>query len=203
MLVHPSRTLGILIPFSEGFAAYFPKVYAHLTDNLYKLRDNQSHIRLPFPGHSAYPTIAVNFGPQTVTLDHTDCSNAPGVPCAITALGNYDADKGGQLYLWDFQIIVRFPPGSTILISSACMRHGNIPISRGERRYSVTQYVPGGLLRWVRYGCRSAKGLSEAQRRRMDGGHEARVDEVLGRLSKVADLESDRAFLIEKEKEWV
>lgn len=192
-----------LIPFPEGLAAYFPKVYAHLADTLHVLQADQPDTHLPFPRHSVYPTIAVNFGPQTITLDHTDCSNAPGLPCAITALGDYDPDGGGQLYLWDFQIIIRFPPGATILISSACMRHGNTPISPNERRYSVTQYVPGGLLRWVRYGCRSAKGLSEAQRNRMDGGHEARVEEILGRLSRVADLEADRTFLIAKEKEWI
>ena len=45
--------------------------------------------------------------------------------------------------------MVRFPPGSTIFIPSALLRHSNTGIQRGERRSSFVQYTAGGLFRWV------------------------------------------------------
>ena len=54
--------------------------------------------------------------------------------------------------LWDLQLAIEFPPGSTILIPSAVLHHSNIPIQKGEERYSFTQYTAGGLFRWVDHG---------------------------------------------------
>lgn len=54
--------------------------------------------------------------------------------------------------LWDLKLIIEFPPGSTILIPSAAIRHSNIGIQQGETRYSFTQYASGGLFRWVEQG---------------------------------------------------
>lgn len=48
--------------------------------------------------------------------------------------------------------MVEFPPGSTVLIPSAILSHSNVDIREGERRYSFTQYAPGGLFRWVEHG---------------------------------------------------
>lgn len=192
--------------YAEALASYFPKAYAYLHETLDALCREQQELRKNFPykkrSGSEYPACAFNLGPECVCLDHTDCNNSPELPCHITALGDFNPDTGGHLYLWDLQLIIRFPPGSSILLSSACMRHGNVPIQKGEKRYSFTQYCPGGLMRWVRLGFQTAKSLTKAQRLARDGGHEQRVAEALGRLSKYSELVKDRSWLLRREASW-
>lgn len=132
------------------------------------LREHQPSLR-PNLSNSAYPCITFNLGPQTVCNAHNDSTNYPGVPCAITPLGTFDPDEGGELVFYDYKLIVRFPPASTALLSSAGVRHGNKPIRKGEKRYSVTQFCVGGLKRWVRHGFRPASHLSDEERARLDG----------------------------------
>lgn len=81
----------------------------------------------------------------------------------MTALGSYDHALGGHLILFDFKLVVQFPVGSTALIPSACVRHGNTPIQDGETRLSIAQYAAGGLFRWVAYGFQSIKSLTKTQ----------------------------------------
>lgn len=111
--------------------------------------------------NSVFAAATFNFGPATVTYGHTDNGNFATGMCSITALGNYDPTKGGHLVLFDLGLVIEFPPGSTILIPSAILRHGNITISSREKRLSFTQYFAGGLVRWVRYGFRTADGLKK------------------------------------------
>ena len=54
--------------------------------------------------------------------------------------------------LWDLQLVIEFPPGSTILFPSAILRHSNVAIQKGEERYSFTQYTASGLFQWVDHG---------------------------------------------------
>lgn len=96
-------------------------------------------------------------GPYTVSWPHTDRHNLAFGWCAITALGSFNPDRGGHLVLWDLGLIIRFPPGSTILIPSALLTHSNIPISTGEVRYSIIQYSSSGLFRWLYNGLMSDK----------------------------------------------
>lgn len=96
--------------------------------------------------------MTANFGPNTITIDHTDFANLATGLCAITALGSFDSNIGGHLILWDLKLIIEFPPGATILILSALLRHSNAPIQSGEQRFSLTQYSAGGLFRWVENG---------------------------------------------------
>ncbi|KIK50040.1 hypothetical protein GYMLUDRAFT_253326 [Collybiopsis luxurians FD-317 M1] len=65
--------------------------------------------------------------------------------------------KGGELVLWDLGIAIRFPPGSSIIILSAILRHSNLPIQPGEKRYSITQYSAGALFRFVANGMKNDK----------------------------------------------
>ncbi|KAJ7078404.1 hypothetical protein B0H15DRAFT_788953, partial [Mycena belliarum] len=88
----------------------------------------------------------------TVSARHLDFANLAWGWCAVTALGNFDPDIGGHLILWDLRLVVRFPPGSTILLPSALIQHSNVPIQAHEHRSSFTQYTAGGLFRWVRNG---------------------------------------------------
>ncbi|KAG1721304.1 uncharacterized protein EDB91DRAFT_1064451, partial [Suillus paluster] len=86
--------------------------------------------------NSVFPAATFNLGPTVVTLNHTDNLNFASGMCSITALGNYDPTKSGHLILSDLGLIVQFPPGSTIIIPSAILCHGNVSISSGEKHQS-------------------------------------------------------------------
>lgn len=58
-------------------------------------------------------------------------------------------------------LIIRFPPGSTILIPSAIVRHSNVSIQQGERRFSFTQYTAAGIFRFVANGFRTDRSVKE------------------------------------------
>lgn len=108
-------------------------------------------LRTNFVG-SIFAACTFNFGPRALTVPHLDFGNLSWGWCAITALGRFDPDFGGHLILWDLRLVIRFPPGSTILIPSALIRHSNVPIRAHEFRSSFTQYTAGGLFRWIRNG---------------------------------------------------
>lgn len=83
------------------------------------------------------------------------------------------------------------------MIPSAFVAHGNTRIQPGETRLSATQYVAGGLIRWVDYGFRSAKSLllskdGSEKRLDIDGPEGSRWKRVIGLFSKVAELAQDR-----------
>ncbi|TRM55257.1 hypothetical protein BD626DRAFT_419327, partial [Schizophyllum amplum] len=133
------------------FATWAPLIHALYGDKLNALLASDTTLKRNFID-SVWACITINFGPRTVTFPHRDYANLPFGWCAITALGNFDPDKGGELILWDCKMIIRFPPGSTILIPSAILRHSNTRIALSERRYSVTQYTAGAIFRWVEHG---------------------------------------------------
>ncbi|KAJ7278649.1 hypothetical protein C8J57DRAFT_1465040 [Mycena rebaudengoi] len=68
---------------------------------------------------------------------------------------------GGHLILWDLKLVIRFPPGATIIIPSVLLHHSNIAIQAGETRYSFTQYTAEGIFRFVRNGFRTEKAANE------------------------------------------
>ncbi|KAJ7081481.1 hypothetical protein C8R43DRAFT_909858, partial [Mycena crocata] len=111
---------------------------------------------------SVFTTATFNFGPATVTLPHLDPGNLAWGWCAITALGLFDPDRGGHLILWDLKMIIRFPPGSTILLPSAILRHSNVKIGVNETRFSFTQFTPAGIFRWVYNGFRTDKDVNSS-----------------------------------------
>ncbi|KAI0027910.1 hypothetical protein K488DRAFT_60119 [Vararia minispora EC-137] len=195
-----SRDLQRMAGFqSEILASYFPLAYQHLRGAMRKLQAWDPSFTALFP-NSVYAAGAMNFGPETCCDAHFDVGNYPGLPCAVTAFGDFDPDRGGHLVLHDLRVYFRFPPGATALLSSAGIRHGNARILSGEKRYSFTQFCPGGLMRWVAYGCRPAKGLSMHQRARMDDEAKESWKQQLGRFSKVWDLDEDRAWVREQER---
>ena len=67
--------------------------------------------------------------------------------------------------LVEAKLIIEFPPGRSIIIPSACITHGNLPICKSENRISMTQYTAGGLVRWLDYGCRSAEKFKKHDRK--------------------------------------
>ncbi|KAJ6543236.1 hypothetical protein DFH09DRAFT_1322234 [Mycena vulgaris] len=141
---------------------------------------------------SPFAAWTFNFGPRAITAPHVDFANLAWGWCSVTALGNFDPDFGGHLILWDLRLVVRFPPGSTLLIPSALVRHSNVPIRAHESRSSITQYTAGSLFRWVRNGCKtdtafqsSASGEEKAARAAEDA---QRWEEGMKMFSVVDDL---------------
>ncbi|KAK7027867.1 hypothetical protein R3P38DRAFT_3315414 [Favolaschia claudopus] len=118
----------------EFYRTEFDKVCAHDPSILRNLPSRLS----------VFSTATFNFGPATVTFPHIDFRNLAWGWCAITALGNFDPDRGGHLVLWDLKLVIRFPPGSTILIPSAFLRHSNVNIAPHETRFFVYTIHPGG-----------------------------------------------------------
>ncbi|KAJ7756132.1 hypothetical protein B0H14DRAFT_2404776, partial [Mycena olivaceomarginata] len=93
---------------------------------------------------------------------HADFSNKADGMCLIGALGAFDADQGEHLVCWDYDLIVRFPPGCSILIPSAVVTHSNTPIQDGEERFSLIQYSTGGLFHWVNNSFQSDRSWLES-----------------------------------------
>ena len=154
------RTVGILfcaigccsLVFIGLFETFSPRLYSYYQDTLTTLAQWSSKpLERLYPG-TAFAAASINFGPQTISYPHRDFANLSWGWCAITALGSYDPDQGGHLVLWDLKYVIRFPPGATILIPSAMIKHSNTSIKMGETRYSFAQYSSGGLFRWVDNG---------------------------------------------------
>ncbi|KAJ7147202.1 hypothetical protein C8R43DRAFT_1129970 [Mycena crocata] len=133
------------------FAMWAPLLFAFCKMQLVLLAAWKPSMRPNFVD-SAFAACTFNFGPRAITAPHIDFANLAWGWCAITALGLFDPDRGGHLILWDLRLVIRFPPGATILIPSALIRHSNIPIHAHEHRCSFVQYSAGGLFRWVRNG---------------------------------------------------
>ncbi|KAJ7301447.1 hypothetical protein DFH08DRAFT_682639, partial [Mycena albidolilacea] len=104
---------------------------------------------------SPFTAVTVNLGPVSVSPPHTDLNNKADGMCLIGALGDFDPDQGGHLVCWEYNLIIRFPPGCSILIPSAVVTHSNTPIQPGEERFSLIQYSAGALFRWVDNGFKS------------------------------------------------
>ncbi|KAJ7862388.1 hypothetical protein B0H14DRAFT_3444764 [Mycena olivaceomarginata] len=71
------------------------------------LRQNP-YLRSTFP-RSPFAAVTVNLGPASVSPPHTDGANKADGMCLIGALGSFDADKGGHIVCWDYDLIIRFP----------------------------------------------------------------------------------------------
>ena len=148
--------------------------------------------------NSVFACCTFNLGPFTVCFDHTDPGNLPFGWCAITALGNFNFKRGGHLVLWDLHLVIEFPPGSTILIPSASLRHGNTAIQTGETRYSFTQYTAGGIFRWVEQGFqKSSEWYSSLSKEEKSAEHrkgDERWAMGVGLFSKLSSLQQEPNF---------
>ncbi|KAI0062602.1 hypothetical protein BV25DRAFT_1803659, partial [Artomyces pyxidatus] len=182
---------------SSAFRMAAPRLFGHYALALSDIRRGQPHLKRPF-ANSIFPTATFNLGPQAVTLPHRDAANVPYGWCAITALGDFDPKLGGHLYLWELKMVIEFPPGSTILVPSAVITHGNTPIQNGETRQSFTQYCAGSLLRWHTYGLRSARTLAAEDlqlKERLAEAAPHRWRQALELLSKLEELPGDHDAL--------
>lgn len=133
------------------FQAYAPTLHKYYKDTLTKLQEWKPSLKT-IVENTVFAAATLNLGPRVKTVVHFDLKNLAWGLCAVTALGNFNPDIGGHIIFWDIKKVVRFPPGSTVLLPSAVARHSNVDIAEGEERMSLTQYSAGALFRWVDYG---------------------------------------------------
>ncbi|KAF9471311.1 hypothetical protein BDN70DRAFT_820184 [Pholiota conissans] len=145
---------------SASFATWAPKLYTYHEDHFDVVLNHDHSLQRNFT-NSVWAATTINFGPRTITRKHRDYSNLPFGWCAVTALGNFDATKGGQLALCSLKRFVDLPSGRTALFPSAAVAHGNTPIAKHEQRYSITQYTAGGIFRWAEQGCQPSNAYME------------------------------------------
>jgi hypothetical protein len=196
--IHFLKAHSLIDLHKAAFELWAPRLFRYYKETLQKLREWNPDLEPNFPDPPVFANETKNQGPGTVSYLHRDFFNLSWGWCAITALGRFDPDKGGHLVLWDCNLIIRFPPGSTIFIPSAMVAHMNTPIQKGETRYSIVKYSAAGLFRFVANGCMTDKewGLTateeekkareEAKKNRWKIGLEmlSTLDEVASRMSK-------------------
>jgi hypothetical protein len=185
----PLRILPIRVT-TGAFAMWAPKLYDYYRSHLGPLFKAHPSLRRNFM-NSVWTTITFNFGPRTVCYVHRDPGNLAFGWCAITALGRFDPKRSGHLILWDMKLVIEFPPGSTILIPSATLRHSNVRLQEGESRVSFTQYTSGGLFRWVENGFRTNADFEKQDKKgkmRADKVSETRWEEGLKLFSTLDEL---------------
>lgn len=169
---------------------WLPKVYSDVDATLKKLYEHDKTLIKNWNAN-VYPCAAVNFGPRVCCKAHKDFGNAPQTFCAIQAFGSFDAAKGGHLYIKELKLLIQFPAGSTILIPSALFTHGNTPVAPHETRLSFTQFVPGGLLRYVHNGFQTEEKLKKKSRklyREMMQEKLKRWKTEMGKISTLSEL---------------
>ncbi|TEB26990.1 hypothetical protein FA13DRAFT_1604994, partial [Coprinellus micaceus] len=141
-----------------AFKLWMPKVYNDVNSTLNKLYEHDRSLTKNWKAN-AYPCAAFNFGPRVRCKPHKDFGNAPQTFCAVQASGRFNPMRGGHLIIKELKIFIHFPAASTILIPSALLTHSNTPVGAHEIRLSFTQFVPGGLLRYVHNGFKTERRL--------------------------------------------
>ncbi|KAK0503914.1 hypothetical protein EDD18DRAFT_1305724 [Armillaria luteobubalina] len=144
---------------SASLNLWAPRLHGHYADHLDALYEKLPHLRPNF-ARSVFPCAAFNFGGNVWTFKHRDILNCPYGWCAITALGRFDHRRGAHLILWELKLFIQFPHGATIFIPSATITHSNTAPVQGDSRSSFTQFLAGGILRWVDNGFRTEKEMA-------------------------------------------
>lgn len=147
--------------FPATYALWHPKAYQYYIANLNKLWEEHPMLHPTLFPKSIMPSVTFNLGTRVVTKKHVDSQNCPFGWCTITALGDFDASKGGHLLLWDLGLALEFPAGACICLPSALITHSNIPTSENETRMSFTQYCSGEIFRFIENGFRTDSDLTE------------------------------------------
>ncbi|KAG8940500.1 hypothetical protein FRC04_005226 [Tulasnella sp. 424] len=157
-----STYLNNLKRVKDSWETWAPDIFADYEDCHHKVLDAHPSLARTYPKDSdidlLFGSITVNLGPQTVCKRHKDIKNkAPGGLCAVQGLGPFDSRRGGHLVLHELRVVVEMRPGDIIFFPSAVISHETIPISSGEKRYSLVWYSAGGLFCWRDAGGRMLK----------------------------------------------
>ena len=171
-------------------AFWAPHIYKYYVETMEKIKKQYPALRT-LQEDSAFPAMSFNFGPHAATFDHTDYQNYAGGLCAVTAMGNFDPTVSGHLYFRELKLVVEFPPGSTVLIPSALIHHGNTALALNDQRYSVTSYAAGGLFRIVDQEFVTQPDMTPAQKVAFESTQPSRLVEAMGRFSTPTSLAAD------------
>ncbi|EPQ51351.1 hypothetical protein GLOTRDRAFT_49148, partial [Gloeophyllum trabeum ATCC 11539] len=175
---------------NQAFDLYAPRLFSYYVNMLNYLCETDPRLERHF-AKSAFACYAFNLGGKVRSWVHTDHLNLAFGWCSVTALGNFDPKKGGHLVLWDLKLVIEFPPGSTIFLPSALLRHSNIPVQPGEERLSFVQWTAGGLFRWVDFGFKPAGIFAkEVGKKAADEANKARWREGLNLLPRLSEVSS-------------
>ena len=131
-----------------SFETFSPTLHRYYKETLQMLQTCYPDFNPPFPEDPVFGMASCNFR-RAASYPHRDYGNLAWGWCSITALGDFDPDVGGHLVLWESGLILRFPPGSTILIPSSIVTHSNTAIKPEEVRHSLVLYSAAGLFQWV------------------------------------------------------
>ncbi|KAF9058323.1 hypothetical protein BDP27DRAFT_1241515 [Rhodocollybia butyracea] len=82
------------------------------------------------------------------TDPHIDFMNGFFLCCSIWNRGCFNYKLGSHIIFYSLSVVVEFPPGAGIIVPSASVIHGNIPIGTDERRHSATFFTAAGILCW-------------------------------------------------------
>lgn len=174
---------------TDALKTSFPDVYQFYDTTMTGLCEKDPKLQRNYDGN-AFAALSLNLGPRAISYVHTDHLNLAYGLCAITAFGDYDPVQGGHLILWNLRMVIEFPPGSTILIPSAILRHSNAALgSEQERRYALVQYSAGGLFRWAECGYQTQKVFFAAGHKFLESG-QARWERGVAMFSKWEDLKA-------------
>ncbi|KAK0439090.1 uncharacterized protein EV420DRAFT_1279737 [Desarmillaria tabescens] len=175
---------------SASYNLWAPRLHRHYEEHLSVLYEKLPHLRPNFP-RSIFPCATFNFGGNVWTFKHRDIMNCPYGWCAITALGRFDHRRGAHLILWELKLFIQFPHGATVFIPSATITHSNTPPAEGDSRTSFTQFLAGGILRWVDNGFRTEKEMARqdpAAHAEMQKRKATRWEMGLGLLSTLDEI---------------
>ncbi|KAH9939736.1 uncharacterized protein BXZ73DRAFT_43518, partial [Epithele typhae] len=182
---------------SELMCSNFPGPWGYAYQIMEELLDHDKTAKLNFPGRSIYSGFTVNYGPKTATLPHLDSNNHPGTPCVITCLGCFDHRRGAHIVFPGLKVFVQFPPLCSVLLSSAGLLHGNTQVLGDGERFSITQYLSGGLVRYVEMGFRNVNEFETvAERICADAPPGVRWVEQVDRVSTPSSLVEDRKRMV-------
>lgn len=114
-------------------------------------------------GRMSFAVTTINMGPRTSTNAHRDNSDYAGGRGSNQALGSFDYTKGGHLVLYEPKLVIELAPGDVFFFNTSCITHGNIPVGLEEKRYSITNYLSGNLVRWRDQRCSASKAVGEPE----------------------------------------
>lgn len=138
--------------------AWFPGHF-RLYREILKLLESKGLFRQRIFPSSPFAATTFNVGPQVVTEPHRDIMNLVFGICAVAVAGDFDHTAGGHLVFREAKVIMELRAGDVVLFPSAGITHYNIPLSTADEvRYSVVQYLAGGIPRWFKQG-----GMKQAE----------------------------------------
>jgi hypothetical protein len=159
---------------SHIMAQVFPKIY-----------DDYTRYPLP-PGlkrmAGAWCGYAVNVGSENAPVEtevHRDVGESPfGMSC-LSAYGNY---RGGEVVLWEAELIIDLRPGDLLFFPDAVVHHSNNPVLKGIR-HSVVAFTPRNVLSWWTRAC----GRDDSRERELKARREEFM-KMIKKLEKEAKL---------------